>query len=155
MTCHIYAYEEQSNIAYELFESLTKSVKQAISSYKEEIFLKKIEAKTFILLSNIYQATAEVESFRDMVDGYYINDPQVDEKVLNHFFYYMEENKENIENILDEEEYMQLPQFISKRLHNAFENLYNQLVNASFDVSLKVGESYIGSESNYNFLQKA
>jgi len=90
-----------------------------------------------------------------MLECYYINDPIVDEKILNSFFYYFEEKKDNIENLLDNEEYKKLPEFICDKLQNALENLYSELVNVSFDMSLKIGESYIGSESHYNLLQKA
>jgi hypothetical protein len=152
---YVYGYEEQSNIAYELFTSVTKSVKKAINSYHEELLLKEIQVRTFNLLSDIYVATAEIESFRDMVDGYYINDVEVDEKVLNSFFHYFEEKKDLIEEFLDAEEYNKLPIFIGEKLHDSLDKLYAQLVNASFDVSLKIGESYVGSESNYNLLQDA
>lgn len=155
MTCNIYTYEQQSNIAYELFNSVTKSIKHVITSYREELLLKEIEATTFILLSNIYSTTADIQSFRDMLDGYYINDTQIDEKVLTSFFYYLEDNKEHIENILDEEKFKSLPKFMSEKLSDALEKLYAQLVNASFDLSLKIGDAYIGSESNYNLLQEA
>jgi len=154
ITNNIYLYEQQ-NIPNELFNSVTKSIKKAISSYQEELLLKEIETRTSILLDNIYSATTEVISFRDMLEGYYINDPIVDEKILNSFFYYFEEKKDNIENLLDNEEYKKLPEFICDKLQNALENLYSELVNVSFDMSLKIGESYIGSESHYNLLQKA
>jgi len=49
ITNNIYLYEQQ-NIANELFNSVTKSIKKAISSYQEELLLKEIETRTFILL---------------------------------------------------------------------------------------------------------
>jgi len=155
MICNAFSYETQSNVMQELFLSLTKSVKKAMSAYTQEFLLEKIEVKTFKLLIPIYMATSEVKSFRDMIAVYYINDIDVDSRVLNYFYERLEESKDKVELLLDKEEFYKFSPIIADRLRISLEELYNELVNVSFDISLKIGEYCIGSESNYNFLEKA
>ena len=155
MTCSTLNYEIQGNMVQELFDSLKSSVKNAIHAYGEELLLKNIQTKTFRLLTAMYMATSELKSFRDMIAVYYINDIEVDTKVLNMFYDDLEENKDRVESLLDEGAFAQLSPIIGDRLHIALEELYVELVNISFDISLKIGESCIGSESNYHFLEEA
>ncbi|MFK5976913.1 MAG: hypothetical protein QM493_10420 [Sulfurovum sp.] len=155
MTCEPLSYEMQTDVVQELFSSLTKSIKKAMDAYAEELLIERIEVRTFELLTPIYMATSEVKSFRDMIDIYYINDIEVDSKILHSFYYRLEDTKDKIEDILDKEEFNRLSPIIGDRLHSALGELYAELVNISFDISLKIGESCIGSESNYDFLKEA
>jgi len=155
MTYSNFSYETQGNVIEELFSSLSKSMKNAFSAYKKELLLESIQTKTFKLLQPIDRATSELKSFRDMIALYYINDIEVDSKVLNIFYDDLEESKDKVECLLDEEAFTKLSPVIGDRLHIALEELYVELVNISFDISLKIGESCIGSESNYHFLEEA
>ena len=152
-----YYIDNQSSIADELLISLKKLFKDFIS---EKIINKQLEniKKDFIMITKeTHRINAEVETIRDFIDAYYINDIIYDEKILNKYSSVLEKISLKVENILDilENAKTKVDNPIVNSLFNTFDELYSNIVNTNFLISQKISTAYFDSQSNITVLQEA
>lgn len=144
------------NILDEFFVSAKTKLEKLFA--QKEIY--KIQAKineSFLrLMKFAHEANADVESLRDAIDIYYINDIIEDEKILQVFSEMLTQRAEMLEAILDTiEELEPMPNNANENLHRAFDELYSNIVNTNFDISQKLASAYLDTQSNTELLKEA
>jgi len=149
------AEEQQSNLFRTIFDDISGSVKGAISAYKEEFATRDLQRQSYNLLKKINEATAGVVSFRDFIERYHVNDLEADSALLEHFSDSLEESKEVIEGMLDSRDLRKIPGPFRETIYNALDILYGEIVNASLDISMKLGEAALGDSGDFYLLKEA
>jgi len=137
----------------ELFEQINKSVSSFLKDlqiYKDN---KIVYSETIKCLKEIHLIKAEVDSVRDAVDIYYINDILEDEKNLSIFAQYLDNVADEVEKILEKNEI--LSSKIKETLYDALDDLHSSAVNASFEISQKIAQAYLDNKSNIQLLKEA
>lgn len=152
-----YYIENQPSIANELLASFKKTVNGFIT---EKIAIKQFEniKKDFMTITKeAHGINAEVETIRDFIDNYYINEITHDEIILNKYSNILEKMSTKIENILDtlEDAKIKIKNPMIGTLFNTFDELYSNMVNTNFLISQKISMAYFDSKSNISVLQEA
>ena len=150
-----YYIENQPSIANELLASFKKTVNGFIT---EKIAIKQFEniKKDFMTITKeAHGINAEVETIRDFIDNYYINEITHDEIILNKYSSILEKMSIKIENILDILEDAKIKNPIIGTLFNTFDELYSNIVNTNFAISQKITMAYFDSKSDISVLQEA
>lgn len=150
-----YYIENQPSIANELLASFKKTVNGFIT---EKIAIKQFEniKKDFMTITKeAHGINAEVETIRDFIDNYYINEITHDEIILNKYSSILEKMSIKIENILDILEDAKIKNPIIGTLFNTFDDLYSNIVNTNFLISQKISMAYFDSKSDISVLQEA
>lgn len=150
-----YYIENQPSIANELLASFKKTVNGFIT---EKIAIKQFEniKKDFMTITKeAHGINAEVETIRDFIDNYYINEITHDEIILNKYSSILEKMSIKIENILDILEDAKIKNSMIGTLFNTFDELYSNIVNTNFLISQKISMAYFDSKSDISVLQEA
>lgn len=150
-----YYIEDQPSVAKELLESLKKSFKDFVG---EKIANQEFEnlKKDFIFITNeAHRLNAEIETIRDFIDNYYINDISSDEIVLTKYATMLDKISYKIENILDLIEENKNKNNMLSTLFTTYDDLYSNIVNTNFAISQKITMAYFDSKSDISVLQEA
>ena len=116
----------------------------------------RINESFLTLMKFAHEANADIESLRDAIDIYYINDITEDEKILQVFAEMLSQRTEMLEAILDViEELEPMPNNANENLYRAFDELYSNIVNTNFDISQKLASAYLDTQSNTELLKGA
>jgi len=146
-----YNIDNQPYIANELL----KSLKQDYHNVETKKILNKPQEnikKDFIdTIKTIHMVNAQVETTRDFLDNYYINDIY-DEKILNQFSHILDKMAFMLESILDD---LKDEDPIMQTIINNLDELYSNVVNTNFLISSKISKAYLDSKSNFTILQEA
>ncbi len=149
-----YAHNRPS-VAAELLKNISNSYSKFLKQREFEKAIDQVHNKVLTITGRAHRYNAKMESIRDFVDLYYINDIESDEKLLNDFFYFIEETVPEVESILDTIESSDLPKEIKSHIFDAYDELYDTMVNINFAISQKIAEAYLVSQSNTELLQEA
>lgn len=150
-----YYIEDQPFVARELLDSLKKLFNDFIG---EKIANQRFEnlKKDFMFLTNeAHRLNAEIETIRDFIDNYYINDASSDEKILNQYSTMLDKISSKIENILEIIEDSKINNPMLSTLFTTYDELYSNIVNTNFTISQKITMAYFDSKSDISVLQEA
>lgn len=147
--------QNQPSIAAELLKNISNSYSKFLKQREFEKAIDQVHTKVLTITGKAHSYNAKMESIRDFVDLYYINDIESDEKLLNNFFDFIEETLPEVESILETIEAVDLPKEIQTHIFDAYDELYDTMVNINFTISQKIAEAYLVSQSNIELLQEA
>lgn len=152
-----YYIDDQSSVANELLISLKKAFRDFISEKIINKQLENIKKDFIVVIKEAHAINAEVETIRDFIDTYYINDITYDEKIMNKYSSILEKISERVENILDvlEATKIKIDNPMVNTLFNTFDELYSNIVNTNFIISQKISMAYFDSKSDISILQEA
>lgn len=150
-----YYVQNQPSIAAQLLKNISNSYAKFLEQREFEKALDQVHSKVLTITGKAHRYNAKMESIRDFIDLYYINDIETDEKLLNAFFDVIEERVPGVEDILDTIEALDLPKEIKHHIFSAYDELYDTMVNINFAISQKIAEAYLATQSNTELLQEA
>ena len=150
-----YFIQNQPSLANELLNTLKSSVKNIMAEEEARSNFMNIQSQLIILTREAHNINAEVETIRDFIDNYYINDVVQDEIILNKYSHMIDKVSDKVENILDKSEASDMPEGMKTSLVNAYDELYSTVVNTNFSISQKITQAYLASKSNTSILQEA
>lgn len=148
-----------SSVLEEFFNK-AKNKLEILFAHKELYKIQTLINEQFISIMNLaHETNAQIESIADIVDNYYINDIEQDEKILQKISSMLDSRTEALEAILDAIEEIKningFPNHAKDSLHNAFNELYENIVNTNFTISQKIASEYLESEKNQELLEEA
>lgn len=150
-----YFIDNQPSIANELLNTFKSSVKNIMAEKEARENFKNIQSQLLILTREAHNLNAEVETIRDFIDNYYINDVSQDEIILNKYSHMLDKVSDKVENILDKTENSEMPEPMKNSFFNAYDELYSTVINANFTISQKITQAYFANKSNTSILQEA
>lgn len=150
-----YYIENQPSLANELLNTFKTTIKNVMIEKEVKQNFKNLKSHLLDLTSEAHDINAEIETIRDFIDSYYINDINLDEKILNKYSTMIDKLVDKLENILDQiEDKITVPQ-VKNILFNAYDELYSTAVNTNFVISQKIARAYLEDKSNISVLQEA
>lgn len=149
----------ESSLLEEFFNK-AKNKLEILFSQREIYKLQSLINEQFLHIMNIaHETNAEIESINDLIDNYFINDIEKDEIILQEFSNLLDSKTESLEAVLDIIEELNnakgFPNHAKESLHNAFNELYENIVNTNFMISQKITSNYLDSEKNKELLEEA
>lgn len=150
-----YYIDNQPSVANELLSSLKKAINGFIGEKIANKHFENIKKDFMILTKEGHILNAEIETVRDFIDNYYINDITYDEIILNKYSTMIDKMSVKVENILDKIEASELPKDMKTTLINTYDELYSNLINTNFVISQKSTMAYFDNKSNTSILQEA
>ncbi|MBS9782447.1 MAG: hypothetical protein KGV43_01430 [Arcobacter sp.] len=152
-------FDYQTEDEKSLISSLKEGIQGKIASFFQEInnikLEKKLDYQTIYLLRNIHTIKAEMETIRDFINDYYINDIKIDEEVLTDYHELLENYIDKVEKSIDDIEGLKDSNNVVNLILNAYEELYSTMVNINFTISQKISQVYLESQSDINLLEEA
>lgn len=144
----------------EEFFNKAKNKLEILFANKELYKIQSLINEQFISVMNLaHETNAQIESIADIVDNYYINDLEQDEKILQEISNMLDSRTESLEAILDTIEEIKsmdaFPSHAKDSLYNAFGELYENIVNTNFIISQKIASEYLETERNKELLEEA
>lgn len=150
-----YYIEDQPSVARELLDSLKKSFKEFIGEKIANQEFENIRKDFMFLTSEAHRLNAKIETIRDFIDNYYINDASSDEVILTKYLTMLDKMSSKIENILEIIEDNKINNTMLSTLFTTYDELYSNIVNTSFTISQKITVAYFDSKSNISILKEA
>lgn len=150
-----YYLQNQPSMAAQLLKNISHSYAKFLNQREFEKALDQVHAKILTITGKAHKYNAKMENIRDFVDLYHINDIETDEKILNNFFDFIDETIPEVENVLDTIKSSDLPKEIVSHIFNAYDELYDTMVNINFAISQKIAQSHLASQSSLELLQEA
>lgn len=150
-----YYMENQPSLAYELLGSL-KHLFKSFEEAKEQKQLENVKKELLSMTGRVHQMNAEIETIKDFIDNYHINDIKEDELILAEYSDLLEDLKDDVEDTLDNlENTFNIPEPMKNSLVNAYEEFYSSMINTNFAISNKITQAYLESTSDRELLQEA
>lgn len=150
-----YYIQNQPSVAAQLLKNISDSYAKFLQKREFEKAIDRVHEKVLTITGKAHKYNAKMESIRDFVDLYHINDIEVEEELFNNFFNFIEETLPSVEDILDTIETLDIPEEIRTHIYDAYDELYDTMVNVNFAISQKIAEAYLANKSNTELLQEA
>jgi hypothetical protein len=150
-----YYFQSKPSVAAELLKNISDSYAKFLQKREFEKALNRLQETVLSVSGKAHRYNAKMESIRDFVDLYQINDIETEEELFNNFFNFIEELIPSVENILDTIETLDAPEEIKTHIYDAYDELYDTMVNINFAISQKIAEAYLANESHTELLQEA
>lgn len=149
----------ESSLLEEFFNK-AKNKLEILFAQRELYKLQTLINEQFLIIMNIaHEANAEIESIEDIVNNYYINDIEHDEEIFQNISSMLDTRTESLEAVLDIIEELNnindFPQHAKDSLYNAFNELYENIINTNFLISQKIASIYLDTEKNKKLLEEA
>lgn len=150
-----YSMPNQTSVANELLNSIKKMFKNFMIEKEAKNNFINIQTHLLTLTREAHSLNAEIETLRDFINNYYINDIIQDEKILNKYSNMLDNATDKVDVILDNIQKSEMKKEIKRSLHDAFDDLHSTIVNVNFTISQNITLAYLDSKSNSEFLKEA
>lgn len=150
-----YYIQNQPSVAAQLLKNISDSYAKFLQKREFEKSIDRVHEKVLTITGKAHEYNAKMENIRDFVDLYHINDIETEEELFNNFFNLIEEKILSVEEILDTVEALDIPAPLRTHIFDAYDELYDTMVNVNFAISQKIAEAYLANESNTELLQEA
>jgi hypothetical protein len=150
-----YYIQNQPSVAAQLLKNISDSYAKFLQKREFEKAIDQVHEKVLTITSKAHKYNAKIESIRDFVDLYHINDIETEEELFNNFFNLIEEKISSVEEILDTIEALEIPKEVKTHIFDAYDELYDTMVNVNFAITQKIAQAYLVNESNTELLQEA
>lgn len=143
-------------VSSNIIEYTVKTLNSISLKFELSRLKSKVNEDFFLILDNAHKINAKIESIRDYIECYHINDILQDEDILQDISDMLSERKDEIEMSLDVLEAMpKMPNNANEVLYNAIDEVYSNIINAEFAISQKIAKAYLDTQSYKELLQEA
>lgn len=134
-----------------IFSEYAKKFTEIMNDLTKELQLVKLKAeaekRTIEILNDLNYCIAEMQTYRDLMQSYYINDLKLEEDIFTDLCMYFDDMLDKVE-VLQEKDLSNYPDGLKNIIVKKVDTLYEQVVMAKFEASQKIAEQMIGCQED-------
>jgi hypothetical protein len=135
------------SIFSQLAETFSTTLKELSKEYKQSYVRVELEKEALLIINDINLCIAETQTYRDMIEMYFINDMEIEEDNFTDLCLFFDDIADKVE-ILQKKDVSYFPKKYAELIKHRFDVFYEDIIMAKFEASQKIAEYIIDSEKN-------